>query len=284
LIGDAADQVVRADNYIRSTDVPTFQVESGGTITLDKAKYSERVLLTVTLDVLDIFTSDMYQMRDIGVVTTHDLPWCVALTDLRAISEILLRPIEFTHYLRWRMSTIADSRLHAGKDELNWLAVYLKEGPARPSVPGDFTDLSFTSYTDDFDAFFLYKEGARTIPAPRPAQPVPRPLDTLLDRLTQEGMHGFTEPGELLLNMNFDERRRFAQCLVELEFNQKRAGYNNFVFQSDSFAAKVLTGDLATTEISSEAAALSKLSGKRTLVMSVSVEPYWDVRAWAVSG
>jgi hypothetical protein len=170
LVGDAVDQVVRAHDYVVATDAPVFRLDNGGTVTLDKARYSERALITVTLDVLDIFTADMYQMRDIGVVTTHDLPWSVALTDLRCISEIIVRAFEFTHYLRWRLATIGNPSISGGKDELNWLAIYLAEGPTPPTVPSGHTDLSFTSYTDAFDAYLLYKEGARTIPAPRPAQ------------------------------------------------------------------------------------------------------------------
>jgi hypothetical protein len=222
LVGDAADQVVRAYNYVMMTNTPVFTLANGGTVILDKTRYSQRALITVTLDFLDIFTADIYQMRDIGVVTSHDLPWCVALTDLRCISEILRRAFEFTHYLRWRLSIIKEPSLSGGKDELNWLAVYLKEGPKMPVVPSGYTGLSFTSYTDDFDAYFLYTEGSRTIQAPRPSQPLPQPMDRLCDAILGEGADNFTELGESLLDLTFDERRQFAQMLVALSFKERK--------------------------------------------------------------
>jgi hypothetical protein len=283
LVGDAADQVVRADNYVRNTDVPAFRLEDGQTVVLDKTRYSEHVLLTVTLDVLDIFTADMYQMRDIGVVTTHDLPWCVALTDLRAISEILVRPFEFTHYLRWRFSAISDPRLHGGKDELNWLAVYLVEGPARPTVPSTFNDLMFTSYTDKFDAYFLYKEGQRTIPASRPSQPLPKPMDSLCDRLAEESPLGFTEPCEGLLDLNFVERAQFVQKLAELAFHEQRGRASQFSFEATFISIFVTGRQLSEEGLKLEAASLKGVSSKKALALSLTSIPRWRVQGWAVA-
>ena len=283
LVGDAADQVVRADTYIRKSDVPAFRLEDGQTIVVDKTKYSERALITVTLDVLDIFTTDMHQMRDIGVITTYDLPWCVALTDLRAISEILVRPFEFTHYLRWRFSTISDSRLHGGKDELNWLGVYLAEGPARLSVPGAFTDLTFTSYTDSFDAYFLYKEGQRTIPATRPSQPLPTPMDSLCDHLATERPFGFTECCECLLDLNFGERTQFAQKLSELAFHEQRGRASGFNFEGASISILVTQRHLSEDELKVEASNLKRASCMKALAMSLTSIPRWRVHAWSIA-
>jgi hypothetical protein len=226
----------------------------------------------------------MYQMRDIGVVTTHDLPWCVALTDLRAISEILVRPFEFTHYLRWRLATISDPRLHGGKDELNWLAVYLKEGPAQPSVPGAFTDLTFTSYTDDFDAYFLYREGQRTIPSTRPSQPIPKPIESLCTGLAAEKPHGYTECCECLLDLNFAERREFAQKLTEFAFHERRGKARGFQFDGTSVAIAVTQYDVRTEELNSEASTLSRTNAKRALAISLTSLPHWHVQAWSVAG
>lgn len=281
LVGDAADQVARADNYIRSTSTPTFRIAKGGSVTVDNEQFSERVLVTVTLDVLDIFTADMYQMRDIGVVKTHDLPWCVALTDLRAISEILVRPFELTHYLRWRLATIEDPRLHGGKDELNWLAVYLKEGPAQPKVPGNFTDLTFTSYTDDFDAYFLYKEGSRTVPAPRPAQPFPKSMRAVCEHVANERIHGYTELCELLLDLRFGERSDFSQKLVEFAFKEKNGIASNFVFEGAAVSIEVVSTTLSEAELRERATARKKLSQKSAVAVSLTSLPNWKVRAWA---
>jgi hypothetical protein len=284
LVGDAAEQVDLADRYIRETNVPEFRLKNGKLLTIDKCRYTERVLITVTLDVLDIFTADMYQMRDIGVVKTHDLPWCIALTDLRAISEILIRPYEFTHYLRWRISVIADPKLHGGKDELNWLAVYLKEGPVRPRVPDNFTDLSFTSYTDDFDAYFLHKEGYKTIPAARPSQPIPKPIDNLCEQISNEGNYRFTELCECLLDLHFEERNKFAQKLRELVFKESQGKKDAYVFEGTDIVLKVYSSSLSIDELNKEASVLHKENGKRTVAISLTSIPDWSINAWTIVG
>jgi hypothetical protein len=283
LVGEAADQVVRAHDYIRNSAAPVFTLEDGTKVALDKSRHPEHALITVTLDVLDIFTADMYQMRDIGVVTAHDLPWAIALTDLRCISEILLRPVEFTHFLRWRRARIGDPSLSGGRDELNWLAIYLKEGPKPPSAPIGYDFQSFTSYTDDFDGYFLYKEGTRTIPAPRPTQALPEPMSQVLDALSAKRQHGFTEPCEHLLDLSFDDRRHFAQLLVQFAFNESKGRRSEFEFEGEVTTVKVTGGQLSESDLKAEAEAARELRGKRAVVLAASAQAKWTVHGWATA-
>jgi hypothetical protein len=282
LVGDAADQVARARDYIHGTAKPVFRLTTGMTVSFDKARHSEIVLMTVTLDVLDIFTAEMYQMRDIGIVTTHDLPWSVALTDLRCISEIIARPFEFTHYLRWRLSMIEDSSISAGMDELNWLAVYLKEGPRRLAVPGGFKNLTMDSYTDRFDAYFLYKEGSRTNPASRPAQPLPNPMNFLCDSLISSAPHGFTEIGEILLDLTFDDRKAFAQRLTEFAFKDRKGLSPEFRTKTERLVLHVIRRELSAERLNDLALEISEQTKQRSVVLNVSAEPSWHVFGWAI--
>jgi hypothetical protein len=183
--------------------------------------------------------------------------------------------------LRWRISTIADSQLHGGKDELNWLAVYLKEGPERPTVPEGFTDLTFTSYTDDFDAYFLFKEGYKTTPADRPSQPLPKPLDVLCDRISGEGAYRFTELCEHLLDLQFEERGDFAQKLSELAFRQQRGQTPGFLFKGRTAALKVICENLPADDLGAEASKLSMEVVGRAVVISLTSVPGWHVNGWA---
>jgi len=282
LVGDAIDQVVRASEYVRGNDSPVFRLGTGAVVTLDKTRFSEQVLVTVTLEALDIFTAEMHQLRKIGAVTGRELAWSVALTDLRCISEIISRSFEFTHFMRWRRSIIADTSLSGGKDELNWLAIYLKEGPMLPAAPADYDFRQFTSYTDDFDAYFLYKEGSRTAPAARPEQPLPRPMDRLCDALISERAYGFTEPGEYLLDLSFDERKDFAQKLVELAFTEKKRRRAEFVLETNSSVVRVVARNLSETDLNAEAKAIRDRTGKRVLVLGVTALPDWRIYTWRV--
>lgn len=281
LVGDAVNQVVRARNYIHQSDRPIFKLKTGETIIFDRQRYTETVLMTVTLDALDIFTAEMYQMRDIGVVTTHDLPWSVALTNLRCISEIIARPFEFTHYLRWRLSMIEDQSVSAGKDELNWLAVYLKEGPKRLAPPSEFEQLTLTSYTDDFDAYFLYKEGLRRHPAPRPAQDLPSPLNLICDSLISVSCYGFTQAGEYLLDLNFTDRKNFARALTEFAFKEKRGKAQEMLIKTEALMLNVVPHKLSREQLSKIAEQVYQSTGKRTFVLNLTSVPNWQVLGWA---
>ena len=281
LVGDAADQVVRAFNFIQKHDNPMFK-GNFGTFALDKKTYSECILVTVTLDVLDMFVTEMYQMREIGVVTTPYLPWSLALTDLRAISEVIARPFEFTHYLRWRFSSISDERVSGGKDELNWLAIYLKEGPEKLKSPDGRTRLKFTSYTDSFDAYFLFKEGIRTVSAPRPSQPLPPPMDHLCDALISDGRHGFTQVGEWLLDLSFTERHNLAQKLTEFSFHDGKGRLVAPEIGFKNLTLKLVPSEIPEPVLNTLASELVSSQNKRALVIAVTSHPAWRVSGWAV--
>jgi hypothetical protein len=282
LVGDAADQVARARDYIHCNAKPVFRLATGMIVSFDKARHSEIVLMTVTLDVLDIFTAEMYQMRDIGIVTTHDLPWSVALTNLRCISEIIARPFEFTHYLRWRLSMIEDSSISAGMDELNWLAVYLKEGPRRLAAPGGFKNLTMDSYKDGFDAYFLYKEGSRTNPASKPAQPLPNPMNLLCDSLISSAPYGFTAIGEILLDLNFDDRKTFAQHLTEFAFKDSKGLSPEFRTKTERLVLHVIRNELSAERLDDLARKISEQAKQRSAVLNVRAKPSWHVFGWAI--
>jgi len=192
LVGDPLEQGARAWDYIRKTERPVFLAKDGKQFVLDNRRFTEISIITLTLDSLDVFTPEMHRLRNTGVLGQHDLPWAVCLTDLMAISDILQSPSEFTHFLRWRRANGKAGDVSAGTDELNWLAIYLKEGPKLLKVPEGYSNMSFTSYTDDFDAFFLYQGGFRTHPASRPAQSIPAPVRELLSAAENSGIPGFT--------------------------------------------------------------------------------------------
>jgi hypothetical protein len=213
LVEEPSKQGARARDFIRESDSPVFFNKRGKQIAVDKATYTELSVITLTLDSLDVFTSGMHRLRDTGVLERHDLPWAVCLTDLVAISEIVQSPSEFTHFLRWRLAVNEGGDVSAGIDELNWLAVYLKEGPEFLRVPLGYTMLTFNTYTDDIDAYFYYRGGFRTKPAARPAQPIPEPLRGLLSAIEETRLHGHTAATETLLDLSFKEREQFAQEL-----------------------------------------------------------------------
>ena len=86
LVAEPHRQALRAVSYINSFQKPIFQTQNGGTISLKKGKSTEYFLITLTLENLDVFTTELSQLRDLGMFGAVELPWAVSLSDLRIIS------------------------------------------------------------------------------------------------------------------------------------------------------------------------------------------------------
>lgn len=280
LVGDPSNQGARARDCIRNNDNPIFFDRNGKQIAVDKASYTETSIITLTLDSLDVFTPGMQRLRDTKVLGQHDLPWAVCLMDLVAISKILQSPCEFTHFLRWRHAANEGGDVSVGIDELNWLAVYLKEGPKFLRVPQGFTTMSFASYTDEFDAYFYYRGGFRTKPAARPAQPIPEPLRELLTAIERTRIQGYTAAAELLLDLSFKEREQFAQELrkeAKRSLNSTQPG----TFEATDFRIVIYPGQRSVEELHAQVEGRF-LRDRMTLVLAVDFSAALSLSSWLI--
>jgi hypothetical protein len=279
LVGEASEQGTRARNYIRASQTPEFSTQTGEHIQLDKARCTDILVVALTLDSLDAFTPEANRLRDAGVVGNDDLPWSVCLTDLMAISDILQCSVEFTHFLRWRFAINETRNISAGLDELNWLAIYLKEGPELLRVPHGFDRLAFTSYTDKFDAYFHYREGYRSTPAERPAQHIPPPLRALLSAIETSGVPGFTAPAEFLLSLTFEERDNLSQ---QLQLMATRGDSSKPVtIDTPDFAMRLYPGQHSVEELRSTIGS-HPADGRTTLLLSIDDSTKLQVSNWLI--
>lgn len=208
-------QARRAQAYVASASPATFMRTDGELYSVPTA--ATRVfLLAVTLEPLDAVTSNAHQAERAGLFdvvdgAARDYPWAVSLYDLEIVADTFGRAAEFTHFLDRRLAAQAGKRVSA-HGELDWLGRYLAEGldfeeefARRPGA-----HLNLLTYTTGFDDYYLYTYGGRTAPAPLPAQPLPSPLDEILDGLAASGAPGFLAAAEMLLDVPHDERAKLA--------------------------------------------------------------------------
>jgi len=280
LVEEPSQQALRARDFIRENDSPVFFDKRGNQIAVEKALHTEVSIITLTLDSLDVFTSGINRLRSTGVLGQHDLPWAVCLTDLIAISEILQSPSEFTHFLRWRLAANEGGDVSAGTDELNWLAVYLKEGPEFLRVPHGFTVMTFLSYTDDIDAYFYYRGGFRTKPAERPAQPMPEPYRRVLASIETIGSQGYTAAAEVLLDLSFKEREQFVQEIRE-DATRNRGSIQLRTFDAKNVRIVIYPGQRSVEELRAQVQGRF-WSDKRTLALSIGVPGELQVFSWLI--
>jgi hypothetical protein len=278
LVGVSSRQAIRARDYLRDNSIPTLRRSDGTTFTLNKTALTELVPISISLDSLDAFTSELNEVREITGLT--EPVWAVCLTDLRVISEIVSRPSEFTHFLRWRIALGSKRDILGDRDEINWLAVYLREGPSTPKPPEGNDWLSFLSYTDGFDAYFLHKQGDRTKAEPRPTQEIPRTVGKILDALENSMLAGFTKAAEFILDCTFEQRRRLSEAADELALLSKRSTQQGRVNVDCGDRVIVLVSGATAENWDMGSEPSGKVDGKQTLVLVADPLADWRVHTW----
>jgi hypothetical protein len=280
LVGEPTKQALRAQAYLRANPTAVLTRADGSTLEVTDTSTSEIVPISISLDSLDVYTSELKELQNILALT--ELAWAVCLTDLRVISEIVSRPSEFTHYLRWRMSVGQRTDVLGDRDEINWLAVYLRDGPMIPQAAEGDDFLILNSYTDAFDAYFLHMQGNRTRAEKRPRQEIPDGVGQLLDALEASRLKGFTQAAEFILDFQFEQRRELDNTLrrhgaaaadhPEPVVTLFEYGNKGIVFRSNPKGQQLAAPDLTARSCS-----------RRTLVLTVSQGPTWNVIDWEIT-
>lgn len=262
LVRDPGNQAGRAAEFIRSESAPVFSLRDGTNITIDKAMSSEIVTLSVTLDDMGVFTSELAEIAELDLLPEGEPAWAVYLPDLMIITEILQSPSRFLHYVGWRRSLFESKGVRC-KDEVNWLGIYLKEGPDRLTTPGGFQFLTFTTYTTDFDEYFLFKMGQRSKPVARPAQWMPKEMSALIDQMEKLGKWGYTAGTNALLDLTFRERKELGKAL------RRRAGPHNadVVVQGARAIVRLVCGQ-GNAECQRQARGMAATFSKTAVVLS----------------
>jgi hypothetical protein len=282
LVGDPAAQARRAAEYITSVDEPGFRLKSGGSVSFSNRTYSQIVKITLTLDSLDIYTADLNKLKDLGVLSGSQLPWAVSLTDLMAISEVISRPSEFVHFLSWRQSVNEDQQVSGIIDELNWLAVYFREGPAPPSAPAGASWLTFTNYLEGFDNFFLFEAGQRTEATPRPTQYLPKPVERLIAAFEANAKLGYTEATNFLYGLDKEQRDRFSSSLRSFMTKARMGKVDQMTFEADGKVIRLWALEVEGATVNSEASRLCASMHKKVLVGLMDFRTDLAVSDWCV--
>ena len=127
LVTEPHRQAIRARDYIREQDNPTFSTNDVTEVKFDKSRYRTIILLTVTIEPLDVFLTTVQGLRELGLFADDELPWAVQILDLHVISELVEFPSQLIHYLKRRLRLNEVGRIVA-HDELDWFGHYLSEG------------------------------------------------------------------------------------------------------------------------------------------------------------
>lgn len=217
LVGEAHSQGLRARTYITGTEEPTFKSDTGETICIDRSQIDYIFIVAVTLDPLAVFPPMLHKVAKLGIFTPGELPWAVPIYDLQVICEMLEFPCQLVHFLQRRSRLNELGRMEA-TDELDWFGHYLIEGLYFEEYsPG--LQIGLLSYTTEFDDYYLYEQGQRSTPAPKPRQPMPNFMRQLLTEIEKVHPPGYLTGALILLDMSGESREKFARAA---EMQQRR--------------------------------------------------------------
>ena len=217
LVGAAYAQVIRAKKYIVGSVHPKFHLANGENVIIDKDKYAQIFLVTVTLDYLNSFVTNVYQLKELGIFQGNEYPWAVSLTDLRVISEILDNSSQFVHFIK-RRNHLNELGWVQAHDELDWLGHYLTEG----LFFDDFLEqgekpviFNLLSYSWIFDDYYYFITGQRKSPVEKPSQKMPHLMKLVLRELETQHQEGYLDAACALLDMDDQNREDFFRYSEE---------------------------------------------------------------------
>lgn len=188
-----------------------------------------QIEMVVCLDDITVWATEAHELRSMGALPeATEVPWVLSLTDLMVIADLLCGA-EFVHYALRRQRLERDGRIEA-HDELDWVGHYLSEGlffdrffegEDAPSV------FRLLSYTEPIDAWYFTREGARTVEAPKPVQPIPKHLALLMKRLEEERPKHWLLASVALLDGDQQSRDVWDQAIAHARARIPREGWSN---------------------------------------------------------
>lgn len=243
LIGGAAQQHARLAHTLEQEPL------SGVGFADDVARALSRPLqfeVIVTLDEVTTWATQANRLQGAEILPTdRSVPWILSLTDLMAVAD-LLEGASLAHYLVRRQRLERDRRIET-HDELDWVGCYIAEGLYFDSFfEGEdaLTGLTLLSYTEDIDAWYFTRQGARKKnPAPKPSQKIPRSLNLFLRRLARERPRNWLIASIALLDGDDESRNLWADGVERIRSKVDSQGWSNTTQMFDGRLGITLCAD-----------------------------------------
>jgi len=218
LIGEAHSQALKAREFMCSAPVVEFEPTKGDRLRVNSGGLYNFVLVTVNLDPLDMFTTNLNRLVDLGVLGQGSLPWSVSYLDLVEIVAALEFPVQLLHFLK-RRQRVNEIGFVEAYDEIDWFGHYLKEGlyfdhlAVDPEDSGSQAAWSITGYSEDLDAHFMHDDRYSGPRPPIPRQPMPDAMRKMLGELEDAQYHGYLHISQALLDLDWQSRDQFFETI-----------------------------------------------------------------------
>lgn len=157
IVNDAYSQCIRAsESLFDNSHTPNLRDKSNRVINLDLSDVTNIILLPISQERLDEFTSNPQYVISSGRFRSSDMPWAINIFDLYVVTEILPDPHDFLDYIHRRIKNSNKQKLYI-HDELDWLGYYLSDRlRGIENIQDDSIDLiALEQNSDQFDNYYL---------------------------------------------------------------------------------------------------------------------------------
>ncbi|MFH2498617.1 hypothetical protein [Morganella morganii] len=125
IIKDAYEQCIRAKRSLFTENHdPELRYKNKKKINLDLSDVNNVILMPLSQERFDEFTSNPHFFSESGIFDNNELPWAINIFDLYVVIDILDNPIDFIDYIQRRVSYSGRSSVYI-HDELDWLGYYV---------------------------------------------------------------------------------------------------------------------------------------------------------------
>jgi hypothetical protein len=218
-------QAERALNHIVSNNEPFFIRDNGEKFSFEKKNIKEIFLVCITLEPLGFLTSALNRDFNFGIISGETYPWVVSIYDLMVISEIIDLPPMFPNYIRRRVR-VGQKSLLESQDEIDIFGYYLDNIPGLEQEVELAKDMKvvLSTYTTEFDQYFLYRNGQRKKFSPKPCQYIPVSLKRLLEEITSSNIPGKVSVAMDLLDFSKRARETLNDRIVWIKKRFRKDG------------------------------------------------------------
>lgn len=236
LITDASEQAHRFIDFVQQHPIFDYSTKSGVVNKVDASKIEHFVPLNVTLESLGALSAYTPALIEADLIKpgTALIP-SMSLADFETIIHILDHPLQTIHYLRWR--THLEKTLDYAADEIDLLAVYIRDGFAQNQVlTGEFSAW-FYGESELFNPYFMRFHHKQSVV--KPQRRLTNWWKNLLTQIEQSQVENWTDLGCLLLNVSFNQ-----QLLIERKLRTNTRKLKRVTTQTHLSEAVLISNDV----------------------------------------
>ena len=269
LLTDAHEQLLRAQTALQSG--AQLRRDDGAMVKLSYQDVDRVYLIHATLDSTSAFTTNTAQAIAAGLYRGGQQPWSVSLPDLELIADIVDCNSHLPHYLDRRALATASGRIQTW-EEMGWFMNYAEQGLFFEEDLKRVDAITLFSFTGALDNYYMYRDGIRKTPAPKPEVRMQPKYRALLRQLEASGVAGWSMGGNLLMEPDGKTR---AMILKRLRSIRRKSAPSAATFSYGDRVLVLFGGPLAFRQLRQAAtrygeARIARLGAQCGLVVAVS--------------